>query len=519
MENKYFLYVRKSTDDLSRQVRSIDDQIAELTDLARREQFQVVEILTERQTAKRPGRPVFNAMLDRIEQEEASGILAWHPDRLSRNSLDSGRIIYMVDTGVLNDLRFCTQTFEPTAQGKFNLGIMFNQSKYYVDNLSENIRRGQRQKLRSGIWPMVAPVGYLNDRATRTIYLDPQRAPLVRKAFELYATGDCTIDQVTDAMDRLGLINRHGDPLSRAQVHRLLRNPIYMGVIEYKGERFPGKHEPIVTPALFQAVQEVIGRKSKPKSGKLKPYLYRGMIRCGECGRLVTAETQKGHVYLRCTKWKVACSQPYVREESVAEQVASSLKRLSLPPEVADWLIAEFQAEEKQERESGKEQAEQVRVRVKEVDEKLDRLMSLYLEKGVSLDEYRTVKNRLVTERQVLTSSLTAFEHKRSIPFEPAISFIRAAKQAGFVAAGENRTAQCDFLKKAASNFTLANRDLNFQPRKAWQLVAGQRFSDAHETAAPVPGAASPSEIDHLAIKRRGGDHNSFIGRHLRFGP
>jgi len=285
MERHFFIYARKSTDDQSRQIRSIEDQIAELTDLARRHDLHVVEILTERQTAKRPGRPVFNAMLDRIEKREAVGILAWHPDRLARNSLDAGRIIYMVDTGSIKDLRFCTQTFEATAQGKFNLGIMFNQSKYYVDNLSENIKRGQRQKLKSGIWPMRAPIGYLNDSPTRTILPDPQRAALIRKAFELYATGDYTIDQITEALDRLGLINHHGDALSRAQVHRLLQNPIYAGVIEYSGERYPGRHEPLVEQAVFDAVQLVVRTKSKPKTGKLKPYLYRGMIRCGECGR------------------------------------------------------------------------------------------------------------------------------------------------------------------------------------------------------------------------------------------
>lgn len=141
--HRYFLYARKSTDDKARQIRSIKDQIAELRELAHRFGIVILETLQEKQTAKKPGRPVFNAMLSRIENGEADGILAWHPDRLSRNSLDSGRIIYMLDTGIIKDLRFCTQTFEPTAQGKFNLAVMFDQAKYYVDNLSENIKRGQ----------------------------------------------------------------------------------------------------------------------------------------------------------------------------------------------------------------------------------------------------------------------------------------------------------------------------------------------------------------------------------------
>src|SRR4051812_29562251 len=117
---RYILYARKSTDDTSRQIRSIDDQIAELRELAHKERLLIADVLIEKQTAKKPGRPMFNAMLARIERGEADGILAWHPARLSRNGLDSGRITYLVDVGKMKALRFWTQTFEPSAQGKFN---------------------------------------------------------------------------------------------------------------------------------------------------------------------------------------------------------------------------------------------------------------------------------------------------------------------------------------------------------------------------------------------------------------
>ena len=323
--HRFFIYARKSTESEDRQVRSIGDQLSELYELARREGLDVVEEFVESQTAKAPGRPVFNEMITRIEAGEAAGILAWHPDRLARNSLDGGRIIWLVDSGRITDLRFPTFRFEPTAQGKFMLAVMFGQSKYYVDNLSENIRRGQRQKLRDGIWPKMAPVGYLNDTPSRTIVPDPDRAPLVRKAFELHATGRYTIDRLAAAVNALGLTGRDGAPLSRAQYHRVLQNPIYYGVLRYKGELHEARHEPIISKCLFDAVEAVMNRKSKPKAPKLKPYLYRGLFRCGECGCFVTSETQKGHNYLRCTKRvKKDCSQPYVREESVAGQIAAA---------------------------------------------------------------------------------------------------------------------------------------------------------------------------------------------------
>ena len=148
---KFFLYARKSTDTEERQVRSIDDQIAELKELAKKENIEIAEIFIEKQTAKTPGRPIFNDMLSQVERGEASGILAWHPDRLARNSVDGGRIIWLLDIEKLKELKFPTFWFEPTPQGKFMLQIAFGQSKYYIDNLSENIKRGHRQKLKNGL--------------------------------------------------------------------------------------------------------------------------------------------------------------------------------------------------------------------------------------------------------------------------------------------------------------------------------------------------------------------------------
>jgi DNA invertase Pin-like site-specific DNA recombinase len=158
---KFFIYARKSTDSEDRQVRSIGDQISELQELAKKENLEIVGTIVEKQTAKKPGSPLFVEMLKRLEAGEAIGILAWHPDRLARNSVDGGQIIYLVDTGVIKELKFPTFWFDPTPQGKFMLSIAFGQSKYYVDNLLENIKRGHRQKLKNGLWPQMAPLEYL----------------------------------------------------------------------------------------------------------------------------------------------------------------------------------------------------------------------------------------------------------------------------------------------------------------------------------------------------------------------
>src|SRR3990167_2484767 len=171
--NKFFLYARKSTDEPDRQILSIEAQIHELKEFAEREHLEIVDTFIESQTAKEPGRPIFNQMLSLIEKGKANGVVAWHPDRLARNSVDGGRIIYLIDIAKVVALKFPTFWFEPTPQGKFMLSIAFGQSKYYVDNLSENVKRGLRQKVRRGEQSGQAPTGYLNDKANRVIVPDP----------------------------------------------------------------------------------------------------------------------------------------------------------------------------------------------------------------------------------------------------------------------------------------------------------------------------------------------------------
>ena len=192
----FLLYARKSSDRDDMQALSIESQLVELRSLARKESLHIAGEFIEARTAKDPGRPVFNRMIQTIQAGSVDGILSWHPDRLARNALDGGMIMFLLDTGKLSTLKFPTFWFENTPQGKFMLQIAFGQSKYYVDNLSENIRRGLRQKVRRGEFPQKPPAGYENEPLLRTIVVNRKISPRVRRVFRMAATGRHTLDEV-----------------------------------------------------------------------------------------------------------------------------------------------------------------------------------------------------------------------------------------------------------------------------------------------------------------------------------
>jgi len=389
---KYFLYARKSTDEPDRQILSIEAQIDELWEFAQRENLEVVETFVESQTAKKPGRKIFDQMLEKMELNEAKGILAWHPDRLARNSIDGGKIIYLIDTGKINKLKFPTFWFEDTPQGKFMLNIAFGQSKYYIDNLSENVKRGLRQKVRRGVFPGPAPTGYLNDKINHTIVPDPERFSVVKKLFELYSTGNYSLKDLT----KTGLVSRNNKKLSIGNIQRLLNNPFYYGAFVFKKELYQGIHKPAITKKLFEKCQKVLKNKARPQKRNQKIYAFRGLLNCDECGCSITSETQKGHIYYRCTKKRIPCSQLYIREENLAEQISKILQKVSLSSAWVKKMIKELNRKKESNQQAELSFAQNLKNQIAECEKRLDKLLDAHLEEVISKEEYLPKKEKIL---------------------------------------------------------------------------------------------------------------------------
>ena len=339
----------------------------------------------------------------------------------------------------------------------------------------------------------------------------------IKKAFEAYATGNHTLKNIRKIINGLGLVGKKGKMLSVSNYQHMLKNPIYYGVIRYNGELYNGKHEPIITKKLFDEVQEVMTRKSKPqKDEKMKFFLYRGFFKCGECGFTITADKKikksgKSYTYYYCTKKnpRHKCKQNvFTREEKISSQIKTELQKVSLSDDCSDWMIKELEKEKIQSNQSSNFFAQKTKNELSKLDEKLEKLMTAYLENALNLYEYRKSKNILVNQKQVLKDKISSFDRKSNNRFELSINFIKASKQAKIIALQENPERIRDFLKKIGSNFQIQNQNISFSPRGAWQIVAKSGLGALRAPFAERSSAHNSSEILNFKKMRREWDSN-----------
>ncbi len=477
MREKYFLYARKSTDVEDKQVLSIEAQIAELRKYARDNGLQIVDTIIEKRTAKIPGRPKFGSMLARIEAGEANGIIAWHPDRLARNSVDGGQIVYLLDQMCLQVLKFPTFWFENTSQGKFMLSIAFGQSKYYVDNLSENTKRGLRQKVRRGEMPGLAPLGYINDVRTRTIAVDKRRAPLVVSAFELYSKGDKGLQEIADYFADNGIKTSGGLPLKKDQIKYMLTNPFYYGHFRYAGEVYEGKHATIMSKKLFDAVQSVLEQRGHKRKGANAPQALCGLLTCGACNMAITAEKKIKHqkngniheyTYYRCTRKSkiMKCTEPAVTEPQLVAQLSDILQGYALPSAWANTLNKMLNEDEKTaERTTGAFIA-QAQDNVRNLQGKLQRLLDGYLDQDIDQPTYKAKQAELMSEKKSLDEQIGKLTLAANAWVEPMRQWLKMAVSLKKIAENAEPTAiKATFAEIDGLNLFLSKKQARLLPR------------------------------------------------------
>src|SRR3989339_1106078 len=507
-KTKCVLYARKSTEEDDQQIMSIEAQLFELREYAQRERIEIVKVFTEAKSAKKPGRDEFAKMIEYIEKSrEPLGILAWHPDRLARNSVDGGKIIYLIDINRIASLRFPQFWFEPTPQGKFMLQVAFGQSKYFSDNLVENVKRGIRQKIRRGEWLTLAPFGYVNNLKTKNIEPDKVKSRIIKRAFEEYATGTYTLKSLADFLADHGVVQKKGTPLAKVSVVKMLTNRAYLGFIKHRGEWHNGNFEPILSPTLFEAVQKVLTSRKKPRKSKVAlPFAFTGFARCGECGCAITAQYATNrfgtrYTYYRCTKKHGNCAQPYTQEPALAAQLQSLLQTVSLHLEEIEKMEKQIDEWEKESISSRGNVAQNLKTKLSETKERLDKLVSIYLDGDIERDTYLERKDALMRQKAKLEESLTDFGQQRKNWIEPLRSFISSLREAALLEKAQNYLEWKRFFQRIGSNPSLKGKTLFINWNELWDFVATTKadFASGSEPRA-LRAASAPLVSENVSL-------------------
>ncbi len=505
---------------------SIEAQLFELREFARKENIEILEEFQESKSAKTPGRPVFNEMMSKIEKMGNVGILALHPDRLARNSIDGGRIIYAVDQKNIVSLRFPTFWFEPTPQGLFMLQVAFGQSKYYSDNLGQNVKRGIRQKLRRGEWLNAAPFGYVNNTKFRNIEPHPTHSRVIKRAFEEYAKGAHTFRSLAKFLADHGVVTRKGTPLGKASIKRMLTNRAYLGFVKYQEEWFEGNFAPIISPKLFEAVQNVLAGKERPHKKKSRhDFPFTGLFRCGECGCMVTAQWATGrhggrYRYYRCVKKKGKCSQKYVRESMLASQIQQRLQTISLCDETTDWLLEEVKRLEKEEMSSSQSYARTLALKVQASEARLEKLVESYLDGDIPKDMYLKKKDEIMRATLALKEKKKEYAHRGNKWIEPLREWIVDTKQANFLASSDNFHKQKELVQKIGTNPIVCDKSARFGvPILSDFVNAYNTKTDFAHTLLPKAKAKNFQNLDNVSLGGRRGTRtpNQLLKRQLLY--
>ena len=384
---------------------------------------------------------------------EVSVVVAHKLDRLYRNFRDQ---ITLDDLGVR--ARCVIGDTPETPQGELMRDVNLSFSKFYLENLREEVKKGMDEKVAQGGWPHQAPSGYLDDRATRSLIPDPERSPLVLYAFERYATGEVSLSQLASELAGRGFTSRSGARVGVSTLHTMLRNPIYSGVIRYKGKLYPGTHEPIITPELFEAVQDVFEPNRNGVKTVKHVFALQDYLTCSECGCKITAERQRGHAYYRCThgKGKGSCSQStYARKEKLTSELAVILAEIEITPDIIAALVADSEALDAETSSTTEAERSRLTREIAMVDARSGRLLDAFLDGTVEATAYHAKAEELSSSRRTFERRLWDLENGRAERTSQVRALAETAASARFAFETADTAGKRQVLATVLSNATL----------------------------------------------------------------
>ena len=353
-------------------------------------------------------------------------------------------------------------------------GIKAVLSKHYIDNLSEEVKKGMTEKASQGIYPSLAPYGYLNVREQRKsiIKIDPQAAPFVQRMFELYAAGTYSLLALRKKMLEEGMVYRNGKNFYKSKIETILKNEFYTGIFYWNGKRYENaSHDPLISRELFQRVQDILinPRKSKSKKGM---FLYTNLITCGVCGCTLTAELKKGkYIYYHCTGFKGNCKQGYIRQESLEEQFESLLSQIKITDEVKEIVLEAMRESLKDKIEYHNNLIEEIERQIKLLQKRIDQSYLDKVDGKISEEFWQTHTKKWITDKDEMSMKLVSTQRADANYLENANFILELAKNAAQWFKNGNSEKKRRILDILISNCSYRDGNIDVELKSAFGAI------------------------------------------------
>jgi DNA invertase Pin-like site-specific DNA recombinase len=377
---------------------SLQEQRGEIERYARQKGLEISAWFEERETAAKLGRPIFKQMLTLLRNGGAAGLIIHKIDRSARNLRDWADVGDLSDSGI--EVHFTRESLDlQSSSGRLAADVQAVVAANYVRNLREETIKGFYGRLKQGIYPMPAPLGYLNEGAGKPKTIDPVRGPLIRQAFELYASEQYSQYTLMLEMYRRGLRTRSGLKVSKNTLADTLSNPFYFGliVIRKANKSFAGAHEPIITKSLYDQVQAVISGKRIRVSKRRREFLFSRLIRCQTCNRSLIPEIGRGHTYYRCHTRE--CPITSFREEAIELKVQELLEPFRLTSEEMAVLDQFATTKLRTAILDAQKQRSELEMKLSVSKDRLNRLTDSYIDGYLDSESFTQRKETLLVER------------------------------------------------------------------------------------------------------------------------
>ena len=461
------LYARVSSKDQEREGYSIPAQLKLLKDYAASHDFQIVHEFIDVETAKITGRKKFGDMVRFLEQNpNCRVVIVEKTDRLYRNFRDC---VTLEDLGVEIHLPKEGQVIgkDSKSQAKLIHGIQVVIARNYIENLREEVRKGMREKAEQGVYPSRPPLGYRNNKLERSIEVDPQKAPLARRMFELYATGQYSLASLQKA-----LRVEFGVSLGKSYVDRLLKNPFYTGSFLWEGKLYSGTHPRLVDRTVFEEVQAIFEGHNRPKYRRHE-FAFGGLLNCAYDGCSVTAEIKKGkYAYYHCTGHRGKCELPYFREEELGERLGQVLKDIHIPDGILKQLVAALQTDRHRFQQVRGKQRESAQRRLGEVRRRIEQAYLDKLDGKISEDFWQRKSTEWQTEECQILDSLRSLDKASDQQHVLTVTrILELANRAYLLYVSQTAAEKAKLLRIVLSNCAIDSANLYPAYRKPFDLI------------------------------------------------